>query len=193
MMSKPLKPGNKYEEKDEPTWKLKLRLWWYDFPPVKFVHDVEVFFRRLKRAIKWAQFMWTNWDFDAMTIWPLLERKLQRVQICLENGHAIQEPQHMKALKVALKLLNRLSNNYHETKLYDRHEKKWGEHITWFTPAENNCSRWNSTRANIKNAADKEAELADLRVLWDKEPKWRERDEKRCLAIIQKYHRYWWD
>jgi len=148
--SKAIKPESLKE--DEPSWKLNLKLWWWDLPPIKAYHNLRVTISRLKRVYQWSKFMWTNWDFDALSIYPLLEYKLKRVQFCLLNGHAVQDPKDLKALRIALKLAKRLSIDYHENKLYYRHERKWGELKTWFTPTErgDGSSYWNSTRANIK-------------------------------------------
>ncbi len=196
MKSKAIKPefGEEPPMKDEPTWKLKLRSWWYDFFLYRWYSNVDVFIRRFKRVVKWGRFMWTNWDFDAATIFPLLERKLLRIQHCLINGHAIQEDKDLKALRVAIKLANRLSNDYHERKYYDWHERKWGDSVFWFTDTEDkNYKRWNSRRTKVKTKEDEEQEVTDLRKIWEKSPKWEDRDVKWLFAIIAKYYRVWWD
>jgi hypothetical protein len=139
--------------------------------------------------------MWTNWDFDAQTIFPLLEHKLKRILLCLENGHAHQEPKDLKALKLAIKLAKRVSEDYHESKYYDWHEARWGELKTWFTPVEGKkgYSQWNSTRAKIVTEQDKAQEREAHIGMWPKIEKWRRRDERLLFAIIQNYYRNWWD
>jgi hypothetical protein len=185
------------EEKRTPSWLLKLRLWWYDFAPVRWYHDLGTLYRRLKRAYKWAKnCIWTNWDFDAHSIFPLLEYKLKRIEHCLINGHAVQEDRDMKALRIAIKLAKRVSDSYHEEKLYDRHERKWGAHAPWkesWKENEDGTSTYVGRRLKVKSDQDKELETADLRSLWKKEEEWRSRDEKLLFAIIQKYYKVWWD
>lgn len=189
MKTKPLKNDR------DLTWKLNLKLWWWDFPPVRFIHSIRVTFRRLKRAYHWASFMWTNWDFDGATIYPLLEHKLKRVEHSLKNGYAEHEDRDMKALRAAIKLARRLSDEYHETKLYAWHERKWGELRVWTTPCEDRPEyfKFNSTRPNIKNDTDKENERSDHMDIWAKEHKWRNRDEKWFYDILRIYVRKWWD
>lgn len=194
MRTKALKP---FDDKDnEPIWKLKLKEWWYDLPPVKWYYSLWVTYRRLKRVYRWSKFMWTNWDFDALSIYPLLEYKLKRVQYCLEQGHAIQEDKDMKALRIVIKLANRLANDYHETKLYDRHEAKWGQLHTWFTDCNDGtgCSQMHSKRPKAVTEEEQEKELEEFRNLFFAlEPKWRGRDEKWFFEILRRHIRNLWD
>ena len=176
------------DEKPEPKWKINLRLWLYDFWPVKKFYRLMTLINRSKRALHWAKFMWTNWDFDAHSIFPLLERKLLRIQNNLERGWAIQDPKDMKALRTAIKLAKRVSDEYHEEQLYKWHEKKWGNYRNdW--PLRN--SKY--SRQGVNSEEQAEAERADLHVLYDRITTWRGRDEKLLFAIIQKYYRVWWD
>jgi hypothetical protein len=199
--SKALKPGNQFEDREDdkktPTWLLNLRLWWWDFAPVRWYYDVGTFIRRLKRAYKWTKnCIWTNWDFDAQTIFPLLEYKLKRIEFCLKNGHAVQEERDLKALRISIKLAKRVSDDYHEGKLYEWHERKWGGHTPWRESWEDQgdgSSRYVGRRVKVKTEQDREAEVADLRALWAKNDAWRSRDEKLLFSIIQKYYRVWWD
>jgi hypothetical protein len=114
----------------------------------------------------------------------------------LKNGHAVQKELDLKALRIAIKLAKRISDDYHEDKLYDWHERKWGELSSWedsWKPQENGSSRYIGRRKKVKTEADRELEVVDLRKLWEKIEAWRSRDEKLMFAIIQKYYRVWWD
>src|SRR5208282_968600 len=68
----------------------------------KFCYPVESFYRRTKerigRSYSYARFGWLNYDFDMACAWDLLEFKLKRLRVALKNGHAIQEPEDMRAL-----------------------------------------------------------------------------------------------
>lgn len=192
--SKALKPGNPWDRK-EPSWRSKLRELWHEFPLVKLWDNTRWIIRRAKRLLHWSKFMWTNWDFDATSIWPLLEYKLKRVQHCLQNGHAIQEPKDMKALRIAIKLAGRISNDYHEERFYARHKAKWGDFKSWFTPCldKPGMSEWHSFRSNAVTEQEKEQERSERLEGYRLSELFQARDEKLCLAIIQKYHRVWWD
>ena len=63
---------------------------------------------RTKRSYDYARFGWLNYDFDMACAWDLFEFKLRRLYKCLENGHAIQEPEDMKALRELIKIVRRL-------------------------------------------------------------------------------------
>lgn len=192
MRSKPLKIDF---QKDKAYWKYKLSEWWYAFWPVKWYYDLEVLISRSKRLYKWAKFMWTNWDFDALTIYPLLEYKLKRVQHNLINGNAVHEVGDLKALKIALKLAKRLSNDHHENKYHEWHDKKWGKLKTWLTPMNDGTGNYlyNSSRGRAVTIEDKERERQDYLAMWENYGKWRKRDEKLFFAILQKYIPVWWD
>ena len=66
---------------------------------------------RTKRSYDYACFGWLNYDFDMACAWDLFEFKLRRLYKCLENGHAIQEPEDMKALRELIKIVRRLGNS----------------------------------------------------------------------------------
>jgi len=161
---------------------------------MRWWHDIETFFHRLKRLYKWnKECLWTNWDFDAATIFPLLKYKLERVQDDLVRGCALHEPEHLKALRIAIKLSSRVSDDYHETKLYAKHEAKWGEIKTQRFPLEGGGSRVTFTRANA-DTEDKMRLCGDeLLAILERAETWRERDERLLFEIIRKYYRYWWD
>jgi hypothetical protein len=159
------------------------------------ISDISTFFRRSKRLYHWSKFMWTNWDFDSHSIFPLLEYKLKRLEHCLNNGHAIHEPKDLKALRIAIKLCKRISDEYHETKVYSWHERKWGELKTWFTPYDGDKDLFimNFARPKANTDQEKAEERADLMKRHEIIEPWLARDTRNLFNIVQKYYRAWWD
>lgn len=170
------------------TWVLKLSDWWSDLPPATWIHKGRSFWSRAKRLARWSKFMWTNWDFDGHSIYPLLEYKLKRIQYCLIHGWSVQDEYDMKALRVALKLVKRLSEDHHENALYGRHDKKWGPLQTWFTPTDGEPGY-----STFKSSRSKAAEREDHLKMFEVEARWRARDEKWFFNILRVHARRWWD
>ena len=95
-------------------------------------------YRRVKRGYKWAKFMDTNYEWDALTLYNLIGFKLEEVQKCiLEDPYHEHQPKDVKALRVAIKLTKRLHSDFYEERCYDRHERKWGKLLTESMPIEN--------------------------------------------------------
>jgi hypothetical protein len=100
-----------------------------------FMHEiyypVESFFRRHKerisRSYAYAKFGYHNYDFDFSYVYQLINFKLKRLYKALENGHAEQDPEDMKALRDLTKLVYRLSRGRYEDKYLRQHDKKWGK------------------------------------------------------------------
>ena len=194
--SKSLKPGI-YNFDEDASFKPKVKEWFFNLKLVKWYFEVRYFLRRLKRSYFWVKdCIWNNWDFDGLTIYPLLEYKLKRVQFCLKNGHAVQEEKDMKALRILIKLANRLANEYHENALCKRHEERWGKlDITW-VPVEGKEGYSESifSRPKVITEEDEKLEREEYQELFmNKEPKWVERDEKLFFEILRRHIRNLWD
>src|ERR1700734_4043833 len=102
----------------------------FKMPYCGFLHDVYCFFRakisRIKRALSYAKFGYTNYDYEASFIYPLIAFKLERVKKCLFNGYAVQEQVDLDALDEAVAICNRISAEDYEDKYMVAHDLKWG-------------------------------------------------------------------
>lgn len=153
----------------------------------------------IKRSYDYAKFGWQAWDFDALTIERYLLFKLKRVEKCLINGHCDltvdMGPKKMKALKLCIKLLERLNGHYH--RFLDMHEAKWGELHTWFEPVNDgnphSGSYWRSSRPKANTPELKEQERKEFLEAMSADDREEARDRKLVFRIIEKYICYWWD
>ena len=153
-------------------------------------------FLDLKKMVEWYWNVFRyDYDFDGSCLFRIIEYKLKRVQKVLENGHAIQDAKDMQALRIAIKVAGRLSQDNYSDRAYRKHDVKWGEYKHWFTPNEHNpeYSTWNSSRANAVTEEQKAEERADRKLLWAIEEMQQQRDERRLYGILQKYLRRLWD
>jgi len=172
----------------------------------RLYYPVESFFRRTKerlgRSYDYARFGWLNYDFDMARVWDLFEFKLKRLYKCLENGHAIQEPEDMKALREFIKTVRRLGRGCYEDKYYKLHDKRWGKLKSRTEPASYDKNgkvltyKWISWRKNCpENAPEKlkKQEIKDRRKIWENAEKDRVRDINRMAELIIKHGFKWWD
>jgi hypothetical protein len=186
---KALKPNNKYNRSE---------LWYdivsyYDYWSWKFIRN-PIF--QMKRLIQW----WWNvfrrdFDFDAHGLFRIISYKLKRVEKALIKGCAIQAEVDMKAIRIAIKLADRLDKDEYLDRAYRKHDAKWGIMKTWFTPCNDGIdnSIWNSSRPNANTDAEKEQERQDSRNIYMLEEVLQKRDEKLLYNILQKYLRTWWN
>ena len=185
----------------EPEKHSKLYLWWiqstigdwYYHYTWKFIDD-PIF--QVKRLWDWYWNVFRfDYDFDGHCLFAIIEYKLKRILPVLEKGHAIQEDKDIKALKLAIKLAGRLKDDNYEMDFYNRHEKKWGELKTWFTPTgdKSGSSRWNSSRPNVVTPEQKEQEIQDRWAGYKVADARMRREEKWLYSILAKYLRNLWD
>lgn len=185
----------------EPEKHSKLYSWWIQTDLYDWIHDMTYkFWRRPIQSIKklygWHVNVFKNdYDFDGHSLYAIIEYKLKRVLPALEDGHAIQEPKDLKALKLAIKLAGRLKDDNYSMRAWDRHGKKWGELKTWFTPCEGKegYSTWNSSRPKAVTEEEKEQERKEHLAGSLLSDKVMEREQKWLFDILRKHLRYWWD
>jgi hypothetical protein len=173
---------------------------WFIEKLVSIYNDVRWFFvkpyRQLKKIYGWYKNVFKNdYDFDGHCLYAIIEYKLRRVEKVLKNGHAIQEPKDMKALRIAIKLSKKLKEDKYDEKSYDRHEVVWGETRHWTNPTDKDGNYWRmySSRVKVKSKEDEEKEREDYWKSIQLQEKLRERDERNLYSILQKYLRSWWD
>ena len=178
----------------------KLESWWLDCKLHSAIRDIRWFFvkpyRQLKKLIDWQRNVFKNdYDFDAHCLYAIIEYKLKRVYPILEEGHAIQTQQDIKALRLAIKLAGRLDEDRYNMVEWDRHAKKWGEMKNWFTPVDDGTgnSYWNSSRPNAVTPEEQEKERLEMLAGYVRASAAMKRDEARLYGILSKYLRRWWD
>jgi len=184
------------------TWLEKLSIhpafeWWFDIK-----RKIDSTIHRLKRSWAYAKLGYNNWDFDAITIEHYLLFKLKRVQDCLINGHVDysvgEGPKQLKALKLCIKLLERLNQgDMGYNRFMDLHDKKWGESKHWFEEVESDKPHQGSylrtSRPNANTEAEKEQERKEFLEAAMADDRQQDRDRQIVYAIINKYIRTWWD
>ena len=156
---------------------------------------------RTKRSYAYARFGWLNYDFDMACAWDLFEFKLRRLYKCLENGHAIQEPEDMKALRELIKIVRRLGRGRYEDIYYRQLDKKWGKIESKTTPNYDKNGKittytYHSWRKNCPEDASEELkarEMNDRKCCWENAEKDRVRDLERMKDILVKHGQKWWD
>lgn len=161
-------------------------------------YDIRARIEWTRRAFAYAKLGYKNYDFDALTIEHYLLFKLKRVQDCLINGSCDltveMGPKKMKAIKLAIKLLERLTGSYEFHRFIDLHEAKWGELHTWFEPSEDGRgSYWRSSRPKANTPELIEQERQEFLEAARADDREEEKYRKLLYAIIAKYIRYWWD
>lgn len=153
---------------------------------------------RISRSLAFAKHGWMHYDFESAYLYDLMAFKMKRIYGCLENGHAIQEEEHMAALKEAIAICERLFKGEYERPHYDKHDEKWGEMESNHIPEYDANGkilhyRWESWRPKAVTPAQKKKERADLKKVWQNGEKDRQADLDRLNEILKKHEPAWWD
>lgn len=155
---------------------------------------------RICRSIAFARIGWLNYDFDANTVWQLLEFKLKRIYPVLLNGNAIQEKEDMDALLEAIALCKRLKEENYDEKYYTAHDEKWG-------PIQSKTDRvarrdqkgrpiafhWDVYRVNANTPELEHQERAEFVSIFMKSHSDFVADVDRLNEIFKKHLNTWWD
>lgn len=153
---------------------------------------------RISRSWAFAKIGWLNFDFDFGTTYELLVFKLKRVKIALENGYSIQSKEEMDALKEAIVVSQRLSDDKHDSKYHKIHNAKWGNIRSKFIPqydseGKNTGSLWETSRKNVKTDQQKDKERKEFRICFEKGEADRLADHDRLHYLFKTYGNRWWD
>lgn len=177
-----------------------LDLWFYDTWLSRTSRDLwwrylEKPARDLIKMYQWYRNVFKNdYDFDSHSLFSIIHYKLVRLKPVLENGISLQEPEHMKALRIAIKLSARLNNDDYDLRAWDRHGKRWGELKSWTEPCEDKdgYSRYFSSRPNAVTEEQKELERVERILGSQRAYDIMKRDERWLYAVLHKYLRNWW-
>jgi hypothetical protein len=155
---------------------------------------------RVKRSLAYAWFGWHNYDFDLSYAYRLFDFKLKRLYKCLENGHAIQEDEDMKALKELTKIVRRLGRRDYDNKYHRAHDRVWGKIESETIPNLDEKGEiinysWNSWRSGTKSAnkKTKDKERRQFRKCWENGEKDRIKDINRMAELLKLHGLKWWD
>lgn len=183
----------------------KLYSWWIESRLSKYWNNFNWFFVKpygqLRKLMDWQRNVFSkDYDFDAHCLFAIIEYKLKRVYPVLEKGYAIQEEQDMHALRLAIKLAERLKDDDYETREFARHDRKWGKLnmdinrvASWDSkgkPASYHCDM---SRPGTITAELEEQEHKEFRESMSRSYAAMQRDQKNLYGILSKYLRVWWD
>ena len=195
VLSKPLRPFRRSRFDKETIW---TRLWdgvcWL---PSKVYYFCRKYSQRIKRSWAYAKFGWENYDFDGDYLTELMTFKLKRMQKALQNGWSIQNEEYMQALRLAIRLGERLKRyGYHW--FMDRHNAKWGEPDMLFTDSDDEYNgeklrKMEIQRAKVVDEETAEQERREFRIAYEADDNTKLRDARLFFRIVEKYYPGWWD
>ena len=166
---------------------------WYDNTKYKFITN-PIF--QVKRLYQWyVNVFYNDFDFDARSLFGIIEYKLKRIEECLINGRAVQEPKDLKAIRLAIKLAGRLKDDKYYMNGYDRIEKKFGKLNSWFEPCNDGSTNsfWRSSRPKVITDEDKKQEREYHKLQYELSSLKMKRETKWLYSILANHLRSWWD
>lgn len=184
-----------YFNKSKPTIKETVLICFYKTPVYKFYRFLYRTFCKFRRVVQWVPFLWNDVDWDANTIYGLLEFKLKRINETLCKSEAEMEQKTMKALRIAIKLCSRLSDDIYEDMVMVHHEKKWGTPDYTMEPDKEDPRFFIMIDINPKtqNPIAKEQERKERHEKYRAAETIKNRDKKTLMNILNTYVPAWWD
>lgn len=138
-------------------------------------------FRRCKRRIgiicHWLPIIWNDYDFDYSNILIVLQHKIKRTRIDIENASRhVGYERNVKNMRIAELLIDRLNNNSYilqkdELCTCDPDAQRWSEDGVWINPFCDQCIKFTiPKKCNMENGE------------WDY-----------LFDHMKKHMRKWWD
>jgi len=159
-----------------------------------------IFKERAKRSYAYAQFGWSNYDFDFVYVYDTVHFKLIRLRNSLEHGSSVQKEEDTQALNELIEIVARLREGDYESKYLDEHDKRWGEIESKTTPNYDDKGKikthtWHSWRAGTKDASEevKQKERQERLACYNKAEGDRISDIDRVADILKKNSKNFWD
>lgn len=183
----------------ENTWLYKKYLAWYlESDLVDWYHDFT--WKWFGKPVRDVGMVWGwywnvirfDYDFEAHCIFMFMKYKLERVQKILTHYPKTAIDRHgnkpLQALRLAIKLADRIEKDDYLSILMDRHTAKWGEIEDMFK-----CGRLNFDRPNADTPEKIAQEKEEYRKACFRSEDLENRDRAWFFGIINKYQRHWWD
>ena len=135
-----------------------------------------------KNLFTWFPIIWKDRNWDYIFILRIILFKLQLIEKCLKRK------QELKKLHVCILLLQRLTKDEYETKLFDLHEKKWGKTKFTIQP-----TTLNVTYEQAITEKDKKRELKDRQKILRHTSYLQDQDLKYFCELFRKHIFTWWN
>lgn len=151
-------------------------------------------FRNAIKIYRWYKNVFKyDYDFGATNLPLFIGYKLTRTLEVMKNDKFGCDKHTVKAMRIAIKLCNRISTEYYEDRLAVRIDKKWGKAIYWTTPKQcGNLFSWHTARPNAVFEKQKKAFKEEQLRSWEIGAKLNERDRRNLFNILNKYlDRFW--
>lgn len=169
---------------------------WYWIEATRVYSVVYGFVCQLRRSWAYAKFGWGNYDFDGSFALDLLSFKLKRLQRVLVSGHLEQDKTTLQSLRLAIRLLDKLSKDRYDY-FIDRHNLKWYNTKSPEFGFEDTADDADCCRMVFPSEAlpeDQQAQENDEhRAAWHNDEALKARDKRWAFSIIEKYYEHWWD
>jgi len=134
--------------------------------------------------------IWEDRDWDSHFLFALLRFKLKRMeQLNRFHGHAVSSIEIADKIKVCVLLLDRIVKDEYEERVFEKHDKKWGDINLDFS--DSGCI--NITRKNVKTKEDHEKEWKEHKALWERSAALKQQDIDLLFKIMSKHATKWWD
>lgn len=157
--------------------------------------EIRYFFRRVKKNyLIWKNVLRYDYDFEFHCHFTALRYKLECVENCLKSDYAEQENQHMKALRICIKLAKKIEEDKYDERVWDFIEKKYGAlgNRSVELPDKPGYFQWISNYGGDESEETKQKAFEDRKVLHAISEKRQHRDERNLYAIMLKYRQNWW-
>ncbi len=167
------------------------------FKKITFYYDINSHYRRLRRSISWAIFMYNNYDFDHSYMYKVIHKKLTAMAASMKDSHIVEGERisTLDNMYNALHCLDDLIDDDFARKEHDDHEKEYGPLEFQFEEIgkKKAYSKLNFKRDKTLTKARKKQEKLDFYQIGELEYKRKLQTKKQLFTLMDKHIEEWWD
>jgi hypothetical protein len=144
------------------------------------------------RIIDYIPILWHDYDFSCSPgIFTLIKKKLERLEP--ELVHSINAERDRKRVRICIKLLDKVINNYYEDQFHKKHDAKWGEAQYRWIDFDDENDELLIKRPKANTPAEKEQETKELLAGVDWYNRQKQNATDYCMKFIAKWAQHLWD
>jgi len=148
--------------------------------------------RRVKNLLFWLKIIWNDENFDYSHILIILRKKVELTRRTMERSkfHA-HSTNKLRKIAVVETLIGRILDDDYCGHELDEHTQKWGKLQFLERNKEEGLSGLRREKVLTRKDADRESR--EIRTIFDKMERLRERDLDLVFKILRRNIQSWWD
>ena len=163
-----------------------------------FLRSIRRFFNKIKRVIDFIPIVWSGYDWDYNYAIDLFKYQLSRMSKHLESddAHTVNAKEDAMRIRTAIKLMDRVFDDYYSMEYLDYLEEKYGKINYKFEPSEHEglfeIKTYYGEEGKYSKEEMKKIKEEESKLFFESMKK-QEKAERILWKLINHNIRGWWD